>query len=153
MHYFTLSPCWIPPVSPGYLLFLYFILFPQQIMPYHHIWPASLVSSTFFPLRHYSEFHFSCLPLWPFLLISFPPARLSIFIHSLCILRADRTHLLLCNLPSRRSHQPLNQTALLCNCSLSRQARKHKFVSSGPLAPDQPLHSVCSSHPERVARQ
>lgn len=72
----------LPAGSPPphtHLLFLYFILFPQQIMPSHHILPASLVSSTFLPLRHYSEFRFSCLPLWPFLLISFLPGRVCIF--------------------------------------------------------------------------
>lgn len=103
LHYFSVSPCWIffPPLSPRYLVCLYFIFFPQQIMPYHHILPASLISSISFPLLHYSIFHFDshfCLCALPPNLIPSPVH--SSFFHSLFILQVNLTNLLLRNLSS-----------------------------------------------------
>lgn len=168
----SLTPCWI--------FFSSFFLLPSFSSLY--LLPsADFASSSHFtrpphlcyvlPLLHYSIFHsdYICLAdLSPSLTPSPACCILSHPLHKFLYSRSESNKCLqncttFLQTPFSDTHwfhlQLLNQTwflrlrwdfSTLLPCS---QDRKQKFVSSGPLAPDQPMHSVCSSHPGRGARQ
>lgn len=142
-------------------------------MPYHHILPVLLISGMFFPLLHYSMFHsdYFCLgDLSPSPTPSPVCCIFSCFLHKRLypLSKSNRCLKKLHNLSSDsyslQRYPPIPPSAPKSNSIvrlhrdfstllLRSQDRKQKFVSSGTLAPDQPMHSVCSSHPGRGARQ
>lgn len=163
-------------LSPFLLLslsVLYLLPLADYALSSHFTIP--LESGIFFPFLHYFIFHsdsyFCCAP---FLLILLHHSCITYFQFSHCkpdnnLLTFLRTftplsvsHLSHCNyLPLQLHSQLLNQnmpwslqnSQEVSTFLLFSQGRKPKFFPSGILAPDQPMHSVCSSHTDTGARQ